>query len=84
MLLFYTGTAVVIYRADKGDHGTMYKIVPETVNFTYNQRTCFEIPGFKEAPVTVQGVLPDMSLYKVHVHVYVWKLCICVQCSPWA
>lgn len=49
----------------------MYKIVYETINNTYNVRTCFKIPGVPGAPVTVQDTLPDGELYQVS-YVYIF------------
>ena len=43
----------------------MYKFVYETINNTYNVRTCFRIPGAPDLPVTAQEVLPNGELYQV-------------------
>ena len=48
----------------------MYKIVPVTTEAVANKITCFKIDGFKESPVVPQGVLPNVTLYKV---------CVCAQ-----
>jgi hypothetical protein len=48
-----------------GSYGTMFKTVPETTQSFANRMTCFKIPGAKEAPVVAQGILPDLSNYKV-------------------
>ena len=61
----FAGTAVIVNRGDMGDYGTVFKTVPETTKDFANRMTCFKIPGFKEAPVDAQGILPDLSLYKV-------------------
>lgn len=58
----------MIYLSNEGDFGTLYKLVPETINNTeVNINACFKLPGIKEAPVVPQTVLPDISLYKVYV-----------------
>ena len=68
MLSIYTGMAKEYYIANPSG-GMMYKIVPETINSSYtNVITCFAIPGSKDAPVTVQQVLPDLSQYRVSHH----------------
>ena len=58
-------TAIVVNRADMGDFGTMFKIVPYTTKQFANKLTCFKVPGQKDGKVTAQGVLPDPSLYSV-------------------
>jgi len=59
--------STVISVSTDGQFGTQYKIVPETTqNFT-NRITCFKIPGMQGAAVMPQGVLPDISKYKVSV-----------------
>ena len=58
----------MIYHGNEGDYGTLYKLVPESINGTnVNPNACFKLPGIKEAPVVPQTVLPDISLYKVYV-----------------
>lgn len=59
------GTAVIINRGDMGDYGTVFKTIPETTKEFANRITCFKVPGVKEAPVTAQGILPDLSMYTV-------------------
>ena len=54
----------------------MYKIVPVTNKVQVNVMTCFMLPGVSVAPVTPQGVLPDLSLYKVCVCLFV---CVCMR-----
>ena len=49
-----------------GSYGTVFKTVPETTQDFANRMTCFKIPGFKDAPVAAQGVLPDLTLYNVN------------------
>ena len=74
LVSFLSDTAIVINRPDIGDFGTMFKIVPYTTQNFANQMTCFKVPGEKEAKVTAQGVLPDVSLfnkssYNYHNHI---------------
>ena len=63
--LFFSDTAIVVNRPDMGDFGTMFKIVPYTTQKFVNKITCFKVPGSKDAKVTAQGVLPDVTLYNV-------------------
>ena len=59
--------STVISVSTDGQFGTTYKIIPETTqNFT-NRVTCFKIPGMQGAAVMPQGVLPNISNYKVSV-----------------
>ena len=58
-------TAIVVNRADMGDAGTMFKIVPYTTKTITNKLTCFKIPGDKDAKVMAQSVLPDVTQYSV-------------------
>ena len=54
------------YRGEK--YGRMFKIVPVTTNSSYyNKETCFTVKGFDDAPVDIQPVIPDMSLYTVSI-----------------
>ena len=62
---FFSDTAIVVNRPDMGDYGTMFKIVPYTTQNFVNKITCFKVPGSKDAKVTAQGVLPNVSLYNV-------------------
>ena len=57
----------------------MYKIVPVTNKVQVNVMTCFMLPGVSVAPVTPQGVLPDISLYKVCVLCVCLFVCLCVR-----
>ena len=59
------GTARIINRADEGNYGAMYKIVPMTTNTVTNQITCFKLEGSNEGSVVPQGVLPNASFYEV-------------------
>lgn len=65
IIIMFTDTAIVINRADMGDFGTMFKIVPYTTQTITNQMTCFKVPGQNTSKVVAQGVLPDTSLYTV-------------------
>ena len=47
-------------------NGRMFKIVPVTINSSYyGKETCFTVKGFDEAPIDVQPVLPNITLYSV-------------------
>ena len=75
--VFAIGMDIIYYRGDMGKYGTMYKIVPVTMNSTYNKMTCFKVPGYEEAPVTAVSVLPDISMYNVcdsHIVCIVYEL----------
>ena len=66
-----------------GDHGTMFKMVPETTYEFTNRVTCFKIDGADGAAVMAQPALPDPAQYKVG---YTDSVCIlrclqdCLQC----
>ena len=63
------GDAVVLSRGDMGDHGTMFKMVPETTYEFANRVTCFKIDGADGAAVMAQPALPDPTQYKVgYIH----------------
>ncbi len=64
-LSYIPGIATVLNRGDMSSYGTMFKIVPETTQDFVNRMTCFKIPGTEGATVTAQGILPDVSEYKV-------------------
>ncbi len=65
----HADTAVILNLGDQGDNGTMFKIIPETTKEYVNVKTCVQLPGISVAPVNPQGVLPDMSMYKVRVEI---------------
>lgn len=67
--------ATIVNRPDYGDYGTMFKTVPETTQNFANRITCFKIPGSKDAKVTAQGVLPDLTNYKVRTYVILEHAC---------
>ena len=46
--------------------GIGYKIVPVFMNGT-NARKCFLINGTKSDPITIQSVLPDLTVFVVRV-----------------
>ena len=60
----------MVNRPDIGSYGTMFKTVPETTNDFTNQMTCFKIPGFANAEVTAQGILPNLTNYMVPLITY--------------
>ncbi|XP_064398726.1 digestive cysteine proteinase 1-like [Halichondria panicea] len=61
---YYGGSAIDLNLGDQGQHGTIFKIAYETTQEFANVMTCFGVPGVVGAPVTPQGVLPDISMYK--------------------
>ena len=67
--------------------GTSYKIAPMTTETVLNKRSCFEVDGSKDAPVTAQSVLPDLSEFTVsakveHASIFVTVLMMfgCFSC----
>ncbi|XP_071448321.1 digestive cysteine proteinase 1 [Hetaerina americana] len=58
----YYGDMVKTYQLSKmGDFGTMRKIVPITTETKVNERSCLEVNGTKESPVSPQSILPDLT-----------------------
>jgi len=57
---YYGGMDKTFQRADMGQHGTAFKVVPMTDESISNSETCFLINGSDAAPVAVQPVLPDL------------------------
>lgn len=51
--------------AHEGQHGTAKKIAPMTTETVKNQLNCFQTSGSAEEPVEAQGVLPNISEFKV-------------------
>jgi hypothetical protein len=51
--------------ANEGQYGTAKKIAPMTTETVKNQLNCFQTFGSADEPVQVQGVLPDISNFKV-------------------
>jgi hypothetical protein len=60
-----TGMEKTYQLANEGPHGTAKKIAPMTTETVKNQLNCFQTSGSADEPVTVQGVLPDISSFKV-------------------
>ncbi len=48
----------------------MYKIVYETTQNAANVKTCFVVPGGSGASVVPQGVVPNTTMYKVCITLY--------------
>lgn len=53
--------------ANEGPYGTAKKIAPMTTETVKNQLNCFQTSGSAEEPVEAQGVLPDISNFKVPI-----------------
>lgn len=51
--------------ADVGPYGTAKKIAPMTTETVKNQLNCFQTTGSVDEPVEAQGILPDISNFKV-------------------
>ncbi len=60
-----TGMEKTYQLAHEGPYGTAKKIAPMTTETVKNQLNCFQTSGSADEPVTVQGVLPDISNFKV-------------------
>ena len=52
-------------RGDQKPYGSNYRICPETTEKVKNKIACFKTDGTKEAPVSQQSVLPDMTSFTV-------------------
>lgn len=53
--------------AKEGPYGTAKKIAPMTTETVKNQLNCFQTSGSADEPVEAQGILPDISNFKVKV-----------------
>ena len=60
-----TGMVMTMQRADQAQFGTMYEVVPMTAYTVRNKMSCFKSDGASEAPVSIQGVLPDLTGFQV-------------------
>ena len=60
-----TGMEKTYQLANEGTYGTAKKIAPMTTETVKNQLNCFQTSGSADEPVKVQGVLPDISNFKV-------------------
>ncbi|CAH1773564.1 unnamed protein product [Owenia fusiformis] len=62
----YYGTTVKTFqRADLGSFGVNNKVAFMSTDTVFNKRTCFQSNGTKDAPVTIQGVLPNLTDFKL-------------------
>ncbi len=73
----FIGTVTIYYREDEQKYGNVYKTVYVTMNDTYNKPTCFKLPGSKDAPVTVQDILPNITQYQVRIMFLICNFTIC-------
>ena len=53
------------------DYGKSYKIAPMTTETVTNQKTCFLVNGTKDAAVSAQTVLPDLTNFTVRKLLYI-------------
>ena len=51
--------------AHDGPYGSSKKVAPMTTETVKNQLNCFEVKGDAEDPVQPQGILPDITNFKV-------------------
>lgn len=56
---------MTMQRADQGQFGSTYEVVPMTAYTVRNQVSCFKVDGGSDAPVSIQGVLPDLTGFQV-------------------
>ena len=54
-----------LYRADQPKYGNIYKISPTTLDDKGPNTTCFNVSGEKAMPVEIQGILPNLTNFKV-------------------
>lgn len=62
---FYGGMMKTYQLANEGPYGSAKKIAPMTTETVKNQLNCFQTSGSAEEPVEAQGVLPDISDFKL-------------------
>ena len=62
---YYGNTDRTYQRADIGEFGLMFKLVPMTNEEVTNQINCFEVKGSKDSPVTTQSILPNMEGFQL-------------------
>ena len=62
---YYGGMDQTYQRGDLGgESGIMFKIVPMVNNHLESDLACFQVNGTKDAPVSAQSILPDMTGFK--------------------
>lgn len=62
---FYGGMMKTYQLANEGRYGTAKKIAPMTTESVKNQLSCFQTEGDADEPVQPQGILPDISSFKL-------------------
>ena len=68
-MIIFAGMVMTFQRGDQGQYGTSYKVAPMTTYTVKNKVSCFKVPGFAEAPVAYQPLLPDLSGFEVGLHI---------------
>lgn len=53
--------------ANEGPYGMAKKIAPMTTESVKNQLNCFQSGGDADDPIQPQGILPDISDFKVYL-----------------
>lgn len=71
-MLISAGMMKTYQLSGEGPYGTAKKIAPMTTETVRNQLNCFETPGSSDEPIEAQGILPDISNFKVNVFPFVW------------
>ena len=64
-------------RTDKGDYGVSYKLAFMPDENGTPERTCFQVDGTSENPVTIQSILPSLDGFQVCITYLKRKLIIC-------
>jgi len=54
------------------DYGIGIKVTPMTDEQQTNVKTCFWLNGTKDAPVTLQSVIPDTTSFEVYYSFLSW------------
>ena len=62
---YYGNTDRTYQRADIGQYGLMFKLVPMTNEQVTNQINCFEVKGSVDSPVTTQSILPSLEGFEL-------------------
>lgn len=60
--------------ANEGRYGTAKKIAPMTTESVKNQLSCFQTEGDADEPVQPQGILPDISSFKVCKNTFMFNI----------
>lgn len=64
---YFADTVMTYQRTDKGQYGTSYKLAFMTDENGVPERTCFEVVGSDQTPVTIQSILPDLAGFQVGI-----------------